>query len=1144
VGIFVTGFFVVLAGLISFVPTPLARWVITAQLEALGVEHDGIKTVDIDVWSGEVFAGPLSFRSGETQDGQIGAAGFTYSFGAVFRGRAFLQTFFLRGVDIHVARRTDGAVTINGVALGQSDDTKADEPEPPDPAGTPRDLGVALGIEQFEFTDSRLVFEDVTGGALTIDIDQLTLERLFTWTPEEPAQFALEGTVNDIQLSLDGTVTPFLDPLRFTLNTRLRGITIDRVARFVGSTDLAREDGTLDSESRYDYVVYRDGRVEGSVNGTYRFSDFAIATTEGETLGIDAATLELDLDQKLQADGSATAKGNLSLSATSINVANALGDSASIAAAGMTFRDLSLDKSALRRETFFEYGTPTDGSASTDNTAAGLITLMIGWARDLALETLTHQLTFDGKSTLNIEDAQLSTAARGDTPGRSLRLNELQLDLGTINSEAFDGGFRVRLGLESALNALAVAVADGGPRADIDDLRLAASSIDLSATRGMALLELDIQADLKTISASDGQGATVALDMVSLGSDGFKVVQNDRSGEAAGPLSVRLEALEASRPNGADEIALHGEGLQLTLDQFSMTSEGSGAARFTGDMALDGVSLARTGDKPLTLTLASKRSELSNISISPLGAEATIEGALTTVLTDIALEGFLTGAPAERDTRATARLDGLDISVSGFKADSAAVLAEGDIRASVIAMATDEPTPQRFDIASVSIAGLKIGNELGLNVDEVAIDALVATLKPPPLGDGKAENKPEPETADTVSSSAGSDSQPAPIDAGARSGPLIAKPEQPIRLGTFRISPGSRIELADETTETPFKANIRLEELTLGPLDSDAPDTKTNVAFAATINETASVNLTGWLSPFRDMPALELNSGLDGLNLPVLSLYTAQAVGVNIESGDLTAKASANTSQENLSGQIDVRVDDLFVVPVSEKEAERLKANVGLPVGFAVGVLKDKDGVIELGFPVSGNVANPQIDFSEAINKAISGALASIFPTNWFGKDGNDFTMQPAEFAPGTTELTDAGKAEIDRIGDLVTGKTDITVRACGRGAHDDLVALRGVPEAPASPPAKDQTATARNSDQTPAAKPAGEAVPVAVAPKEILPPNDREVAALLALATERGERVRDYLAQEHGIDPKRVPQCRTTYSIDDGKPPRAEFQF
>jgi len=37
---------------------------------------------------------------------------------------------------------------------------------------------------------------------------------------------------------------------------------------------------------------------------------------------------------------------------------------------------------------------------------------------------------------------------------------------------------------------------------------------------------------------------------------------------------------------------------------------------------------------------------------------------------------------------------------------------------------------------------------------------------------------------------------------------------------------------------------------------------------------------------------------------------------------------------------------------------------------------------------------------------------------------------------------------------------------------------------------------------------------------------------------------VRKYLEAGYGIDPARLPACRTAYSIKDGKPPRAEFQF
>jgi hypothetical protein len=181
------------------------------------------------------------------------------------------------------------------------------------------------------------------------------------------------------------------------------------------------------------------------------------------------------------------------------------------------------------------------------------------------------------------------------------------------------------------------------------------------------------------------------------------------------------------------------------------------------------------------------------------------------------------------------------------------------------------------------------------------------------------------------------------------------------------------------------------------------------------------------------------------------------------------------------------------------------------------------------------------VDYSEAINKALSGAMASLFPTNWFGGDAKSYNMKPATFTPGTTELTAEGKAVADRIGAVFAGKPNINLRACGRAARADLATLRGATGestavAGASPPLdKPAPPVAASSD------PAASSQPPA---KPVAPPSEKEVEALLALAAERGAAIRAYLSASHGIDPKRVPECRTAYSIEDGKPPRAEFLF
>ncbi len=175
---------------------------------------------------------------------------------------------------------------------------------------------------------------------VTIDLERLTLEGLRSWAPDEPTAFTLEGWVNEMQLSLDGTLLSLHEPLRVTLNSRINDITIDRIARFVGPTGLEREGGSVDSEVHYDFTIHGDGRVEGTVDGVYNFADFEIATAAGETATLGKAVLQVDLEQERLADGSFAAAGRLRLEAAPVSFSDAAGDSMEVASLELIFGDL------------------------------------------------------------------------------------------------------------------------------------------------------------------------------------------------------------------------------------------------------------------------------------------------------------------------------------------------------------------------------------------------------------------------------------------------------------------------------------------------------------------------------------------------------------------------------------------------------------------------------------------------------------------------------------------------------------------------------------------------------------------------------------------------------------------------------------
>ncbi|MFT5447419.1 MAG: hypothetical protein ACI9DC_002594 [Gammaproteobacteria bacterium] len=213
-----------------------------------------------------------------------------------------MKTFYLRGVDLAVARSEDGAIVINGVNLRAiAQDAAGDADVDVDSDANESEARFQAGVERFEFSDSQLTFKDVAGGVLTMELQRLTLERLRTWTPQEPAAFSLQAGLNEMALTLDGTVLPLSDPLRVTLNSRLEDVTLERVARFAGPTGLTAQQGRLDTQVHYAGSIHCDGRIEGTVDGTYHLKGLEIATPAGEQAKVGEAVLKFDLRQRLAA---------------------------------------------------------------------------------------------------------------------------------------------------------------------------------------------------------------------------------------------------------------------------------------------------------------------------------------------------------------------------------------------------------------------------------------------------------------------------------------------------------------------------------------------------------------------------------------------------------------------------------------------------------------------------------------------------------------------------------------------------------------------------------------------------------------------------------------------------------------------------
>lgn len=1161
----------VLVLVIFVLPTPIARYVIDSQLDRIGVVHKGVETVEIDLWNSQVRAGPISFRAGDTREGQVGEVAFDYSFGALLKGRGFVSTFVVSGVDVYAARLADGSITLNGVnltAIGGGEAEAATESEPPSEEGS----AFGVGVERFEFRDSKFFFEDLSGGTLAVDLERLTLDGLRTWSPDEPTQFTLEGGLNEMQLSISGNVFPLTDPLRVSVNSRVRGISIDRVERFVGPVGLERRDGEMETRVQYDYAFHRDGRIEGTVDGTYHLVGLDIATPGGEVVALGEAVLKVDLEQTLASDGSASADGQLRLEGSSLSASSGMGDVIEIGSLVFDVENLRLTKEAKQRQSLLAWTSAGGDSESGPKGPRSIVALAIGAIEAQVRDLLAHVFEIDGRPTLTLKDGQVRLAAREDMPVRDVEFAELEVNLDDLVTKAFDGGVSGSVSLGTAITGLRVRGEGSALEADVANLRVDSKAIEVSVTTERTAIAFDVATVAEMLAANDARVGSLALRKLSLGTQGISLEQSPEGARAAGPVVLRLEGLDSTLSGEAEShMTARGEALELNLGSVTLGGQGVLEAGISGRLEASGLAVERSGASPLAFALASSRTKIEDIRITPLDARAAIEGGLVTSVSKVSfevgskaealsgsldslehgieqlrvsgldgteprvslvsrvqLDGFEARLPVAAGQTAEAGVVSLAVPESQLTLEGRAVRATGDLEVTGITARAEGDSPQALDLAALSVAGITGDNEAGVGIDRIALGELSVTLTLPMPGtprDTKEEADDGPaQTQDKA-------------DAEKESTPTNRR----LKVGEFLIAPGSKIVLVDKTVKPPVKTNVAFEQLKVGPLDSGAPETRTNLEVLMAVNEASQLSVEGWASPLAREPDLALETRLKMLSLPHFSPYAASFTGVNIESGALWASADAKANKGNLEGKIDLRIDDLFVAPISEEEAKALEASTGLPVGFAVGILKDDKGVIELGFPVTGTVAEPKVDYSEAINKALSGAMASLFPTNWFGGDAKSYNMKPATFTPGTTELTAEGKAVAERIGSAFAGKPNISLRACGRAARADLAALRGA--------GGESTAVSGESPALEKPAPTAGAGSDPVAPsqppaKPVMPPSEKEVEALLALAAKRGAAIRAYLSASHGIDPKRVPECRTAYSIEDGKPPRAEFLF
>ncbi len=183
------------------------------------------------------------------------------------------------------------------------------------------------------------------------------------------------------------------------------------------------------------------------------------------------------------------------------------------------------------------------------------------------------------------------------------------------------------------------------------------------------------------------------------------------------------------------------------------------------------------------------------------------------------------------------------------------------------------------------------------------------------------------------------------------------------------------------------------------------------------------------------------------LDMVAFNGYLAQAMGYHLEKGMLNLDVDMDMQQARLGGEARILLRNSSFVPEDEATIKRVSKQISMPVDTALDLLRDDNGNVRLTVPVSGDMSSPDFgsgDITAQLSKLALqsaalhylkqslqpyGLLLSI--ASYAGSELMAIRLDALAFAEGQTELNDEQIPQLEKVAQLMHGKTGLELQAC-----------------------------------------------------------------------------------------------------------------
>ncbi len=280
---------------------------------------------------------------------------------------------------------------------------------------------------------------------------------------------------------------------------------------------------------------------------------------------------------------------------------------------------------------------------------------------------------------------------------------------------------------------------------------------------------------------------------------------------------------------------------------------------------------------------------------------------------------------------------------------------------------------------------------------------------------------------------------PAPPLPGAAAG--VPADPFPVTLRRLRVV-NAKLDFEDLSLRPQFGAKIHELNGVITGLSTN-PVARSKLELDGRVDEFGLARIRGELNPFFPRNNTDVGVIFRNIDMTTATPYAMKFAGYKIAAGKISLDLNYKVRNSQLEGDNQVVIEQLTL-------GERVDSPdaLKLPLELAIAILKDSDGRIDLGLPISGSLDDPQFSYGAIVWKALVNVLTRIVTAPFralgalFGGDGAK--LESIDFDPGSAAILPPEREKLRQVAQVLGKRAQLNLAVPGQYSEEaDAPVLR-----------------------------------------------------------------------------------------------------